>query len=147
MGLLARFAAASSYAVDAITATWIGHSQENALLVSRILVRTVYVVLVDVELRPIFAQSQSLFEKRRQQRPPDDPPPPLFPPSPPRRTWAGSGRRRRPAPSVTRPRPQPPPAHYHSKWVKRRSPPLSFCRQPPPSHRAIHELERGAANG
>jgi len=104
-------------------------------------------VLVDAELRPIFAQSQSLFAKRRQQRPLGDPPPPLLLSSPPNRPWAGSGRSLRPAPAVTRPRPSPTPAHYHSKRAQRHSPPLLSCRQPPPSRRAVHELGRGAANG
>jgi len=42
-----------------------GHSQENASVVLRLLVCTVYFVLVDAELRPIREKSQSLFAKRR----------------------------------------------------------------------------------
>ena len=123
------------------------HVQENTSFVWRCPVRTVLLVLVDADVRPIFAKSQSLFAKRRQQRPPDDPLPPLLASSPPSRPWAGSGRRRRPAPAVTRPRPSPRPAHYHSTRVLRCSPPLPSCHQPPPSRRAVLELGLGAASG
>jgi len=118
----------------------------NTSFVWRFLVRTVLFVLVDAEVRPIFAKSQSLFAKRRQQRPPDDPLPPLLPPSPPSRPWPGSGRRRLPAPAVTRPRPSPPRAHYHLTRVLRCSLPLPSCHQPPPSRRAVLELGLSAAS-
>ena len=147
MMFLPRFVTASSNAVHARTATWLTQVQENASFVLQLLVRTVHFVLVDAELRPLFATTQSLFAKRRQQRPQDDLPPPLLPPLPPSRPWAGSGRRRRRAPAVIRPRPPPPPAHYHSTRVMRRSPPLPYCRQLPRSRRAFLVLGRGAANG
>jgi len=145
--LPALFGTESSNAVDAKTETWVRHVHENASFVLRLLLRTVYYALVDAELFPMFAKSQSLLAKRRQQRPPDDPPPPLHPSSPPSRPWAGSGRRRRPARAVTSPRPPPPQAHYHSTRVLRRSPSLPSCRQPPLRLRAVLELVRGAANG
>ena len=116
-------------------------------MVSRLLVRTVYFVLVAAELRPMLAKAQSLFARRRQQRPTDVPPPPPLPPFQLSRPWVESGRRRRPAPAVTRPRPPPPPAHYHSTRVRRSSARLPSCRQPPASRRAVPELGRGAANG
>jgi len=121
-------------------------ARESIVLLA-VLVRTVYFVIIDAELRPIFAKPQSLFAKRRQQQPPGDPPPPLLLPSPPNMPWEGSGRCLRPAPAVTRPRPSAPPAHYHSTRVQRHSPPLPSCRQPPPSRLAVHEMGRGAANG
>jgi len=124
-----------------------GHSQENASLVSRGLVRAVCFVHADAELRPMPAQSQSLLGRRHQQRRPEDPPPPLIPPSLPSRSWAGSGCRRRPAPAVTHPRPPPPPAHSHSTRVQRRSRQLPSGRQPPPRRRAVDQLGRRAANG
>jgi len=144
---LPLFGTASSNAVDARTATWMGHSQENASLVLRGLVCTVYFVHADAELRPLLAKSQSLLGRRHQQRRPEDPPPPLIPPSLPSRQWAGSGCRRRPAPAVTHPRPPPPPAHFHSTRVQRRSPQLPSCRQTPPRRSAVHQLGRSAANG
>ena len=142
---LAHFGTASRNAVDARTATWMGHSQENASFVLRRLVRTVSFVLVSAEVRQKLAKSERLLGRRHQQRTPEDLPPPLIPPSFPGGPWAGSECRRRPAPAVTHPRPPSPAAHFHSTRAQRRSPQRPSWHQPPPRRRAVHELGLRAA--